>query len=46
MNCTQFHTSNYCDINVIFILFQFDDKKTYSQVEFDEIRGEWITFML
>ncbi|RVW24073.1 hypothetical protein CK203_091353 [Vitis vinifera] len=27
-------------------LVQFGDKKTYSQVEFDEIRGEWATFVL
>ena len=34
--------------NVIF-LFDFSlviKKKTYSQVEFDEIKGEWATFVL
>ena len=34
--------------NVIF-LFDFSlviKKKPYSQVEFDEIRGEWATFVL
>ena len=37
-------------IIVILMLFSFDlslmTKKTYSQVEFYEIRGEWITFVL
>ncbi|XP_059589719.1 probable ubiquitin-like-specific protease 2A [Vitis vinifera] len=28
------------------IASKFGDKKTYSQVEFDEIRGEWATFVL
>ena len=32
------------------MLFSFDfslmTNKTYSQVEFDEIRGEWATFVL
>ena len=36
-------------IIVILMLFSFYFslmKKTYSQVEFDEVRGEWITFVL
>ncbi|KAL6347447.1 hypothetical protein AAG906_025162 [Vitis piasezkii] len=28
------------------IASKFGDKKTYSQVEFDEIRGEWAIFVL
>ena len=33
--------------NVIFLFdFNLVIKKTYSQVEFDEIRGEWATFVL
>ncbi|RVW14943.1 hypothetical protein CK203_106753 [Vitis vinifera] len=28
------------------IASKFGDKKTYSQVEFNEIRGEWTTFVL
>ena len=33
--------------NVIFLFdFSLVIKKTYSQVEFDEIRGEWATFVL
>ena len=33
--------------NVIFLFdFSFVIKKTHSQVEFNEIRGEWATFVL
>ena len=33
--------------NVIFLFdFSLVIKKTYSQVEFNEIRGEWTTFVL
>ena len=33
--------------NVIFLFdFSLVIKKTYSQVKFDEIRGEWATFVL
>ena len=33
--------------NIIFLFdFSLVIKKTYSQVEFDEIRGKWATFVL